>query len=197
MRRSGTAPRVMVSSAVHGFEPFLDQVYGTLKGYGYEVWMSHKGTIPVDPKKTAFENCLAAVEQCDVFLGIITGRYGSGIAPGETSITHQEMVRAVQRDKLRWFLVHRDVTVARELLKQFRFKRDGSPRAALSFQKTAILEDLRVLEMYECAIRQDVPLPQRKGNWVQSYLTQGEALVYIKTQLADPERLRALLSSSK
>ena len=184
----------MVSSTVYGVEPFLDQVYGTLKGYGYEVWMSHKGTIPVNPKKTAFENCLVAVEQCDAFLGIITGRYGSGLAPGENSITHQEMIRAVQRDKLRWFLVHRDVTVARELLKQFRYKRDGSPRA-LGFKKTAPLEDLRVLEMYECAIRQDLPLPQRTGNWVHPYLTHAEALVYIQTQLENPERLKALLAS--
>jgi|SRR5947199_1710982 len=184
----------MVSSTVYGVEPFLDQVYGTLKGYGYEVWMSHKGTIPVNPKKTAFENCLVAVEQCDAFLGIITGRYGSGLAPGENSITHQEMIRAVQRDKLRWFLVHRDVTVARELLKQFRYKRDGSPRA-LGFKKTAPLEDLRVLEMYECAIRQDLPLPQRTGNWVHPYLTHAEALVYIQTQLENPERLKASLAS--
>ena len=64
---------VMVSSAVYGIEPLLDQVFATLKGFGYQVWMSHKGTIPVHPKKTAFQSCLEAVERCDIFLGIITG----------------------------------------------------------------------------------------------------------------------------
>ena len=185
---------VMVSSAVYGIEPLLDQVFATLKGFGYQVWMSHKGTIPVHPKKTAFQSCLEAVERCDVFLGIITGRYGSGIAPGDTSITHQEMAHAIALDKLRWFLVHRDVTVARELLKQFRFGKKGRQKA-LRFQKTAALEDLRVLEMYECAIRQDLPLPDRTGNWVQPYLTHAEALLYIQTQFSDPCRLKALLPS--
>jgi hypothetical protein len=177
---------IMVSSTVHGIEPLLDQVYTTLNGYGYSVWISHKGTIPVHPKKSNSDNCLQAVERCDAFLGIITGRYGS-------SITHQEVVRAVELDKLRWFLVHRDVTVARELLKQFRFKKNGNPKQ-VRFRKTAVLEDLRVLEMYECAIRQDLPLPDRTGNWVQSFITHADALLYVQTQFSDPARLRTLLS---
>ena len=51
---------VMVSSAVHGFEPLLDQVFATFQGFGYQVWMSYKGTIPVHPKKSAFQSCLEA-----------------------------------------------------------------------------------------------------------------------------------------
>lgn len=178
---------VMVSSTVYGSEPLLDQVYATLKGYGYTVWMSYKGTIPVNPKKDNFANCLEAVEQCDIFLGIITGRYGSGVKPDEKSITHQEMMCAVAKDKLRWFLVHRDVTIARDLLKQFRFRRNGSPKR-LKFQRTSIIEDLRVLEMYECAIQDDRPLAKRTGNWVQSYTKHADALDYIQAQFKIPKR---------
>lgn len=46
---------------------------------GREVWMSHKGTVPIYPDKTAFESCLLAVERCDLFLAIITSQYGSGV----------------------------------------------------------------------------------------------------------------------
>ena len=38
--------KVFVSSTVYDFESQLDVVYSTLDGYGYEVMMSHKGTIP-------------------------------------------------------------------------------------------------------------------------------------------------------
>jgi hypothetical protein len=69
---------VMVSSTVYGIEELLDRIYSLLTGYGYEVWMSHKGTLPVVSHRTAFENCLAAVEKCDLFLGLITPQYGSG-----------------------------------------------------------------------------------------------------------------------
>jgi hypothetical protein len=69
---------VMVSSTVYGIEELLDRIYSLLTAYGYEVWMSHKGTLPVVSDRTAFENCLAAVEKCDLFLGLITPQYGSG-----------------------------------------------------------------------------------------------------------------------
>jgi hypothetical protein len=59
-------------------EELLDRVYTLLTSFGYEVWMSHKGSVPVFSNRTAFENCLQAVKNCDLFLGIITPNYGSG-----------------------------------------------------------------------------------------------------------------------
>lgn len=69
---------VMVSSTVYGIEELLDRVYTLLTAFGYEVWMSHKGTVPVFSNRSAFENCIAATENCDLFLGLITPHYGSG-----------------------------------------------------------------------------------------------------------------------
>ena len=82
----------MVSSTVYGVEELLDRVYTLLTAFGYEVWMSHKGTVPVFSTESAFKSCLAAVEKCDLFLGIITAQYGSGKEREEDalSITHQE-----------------------------------------------------------------------------------------------------------
>ena len=60
--------------------------------------MSYKGTVPVDSQKSNFENCLQAVERCDLFLGILTTSYGSGRYGDEPSITHLEMRAALKRD---------------------------------------------------------------------------------------------------
>lgn len=185
---------IMVSSSVYGIEDFLDQVFAVLESFGYEVWMSHKGTIPLNPGKSAFDNCLEAVERCDLFLAIITGWYGSGAALGEMGITHRELLRAIELDKPRWFLVHHDVKVARLLLNQFRFNDDGSPKP-IDFKRTPILSDIRVLDMYDAATRNDLPLPQRTGNWVQEYSSKGDALRFINTQFGDPARLTAFLGS--
>jgi hypothetical protein len=46
---------LMVSSAVYGFEDLLDRIYASLSTLDYEVWMSHKGTMPVHPGMTALE----------------------------------------------------------------------------------------------------------------------------------------------
>jgi Domain of unknown function (DUF4062) len=187
--------RLMVSSAVYGLEGFLDQVFGILEGYGYEVWMSHKGTIPTNPKRTAFTNCLQAVNTCDTFLGIITGSYSSGVGPNQRSITHREIVRAVSQRKLRWFLVNHDVIVARQLLKQFRFDLDGKKRPHTFFKKTAVLDDIRVLEMYESATRHKLPVSRRAGNWVQEYSSHADALRFIDAQFREPGRIQQLLEA--
>ena len=75
MSRSSAKLTVLVSSTVYGIEELLDRIYTLLTRYGYEVWMSHKGTVPVRSDCTAFENCLAAVDKCDLVLGIITPYY--------------------------------------------------------------------------------------------------------------------------
>ena len=49
---------MLVSSTVYGIEELLDQVYALLGGFGYEVWMSHKGTVPVYPDQTALASCI-------------------------------------------------------------------------------------------------------------------------------------------
>ncbi|HAR64127.1 MAG: hypothetical protein DKM50_05500 [Candidatus Margulisiibacteriota bacterium] len=36
---------VLVSSSVYGIEELLERIYSILTSFGYEVWMSHKGTI--------------------------------------------------------------------------------------------------------------------------------------------------------
>jgi Domain of unknown function (DUF4062) len=183
--------KLMVSSTVYGQQALLEQVFAVLEGYGYKVWMSHKGTIPTSPKRTAFSNCLDAVNNCDAFLGIITGSYGSGVGPNQRSITHREIVRAVSQKKMRWFLVHHDV-VSRQLLRQFRFDDKGA-KTPFTFKKTAVLEDIRVLDTYEAAIRQSLPLSKRAGNWVQEYVNLSEALLFIEAQFREPSRIRQLL----
>lgn len=177
---------VLVSSTVYGVEELLDRVYTLLTGFGYEVWMSHKGTIPVRSDRTAFENCLAAVEKCDLFLGIITPTYGSGQDkqnPNELSITHQEVRRAIQLNKPRWLLAHEHVVFAWSLLKNLGHK-DKASRKKLSpeFKRTPILDDLRVLDLYEEAIVDELPLPARNGNWVQKFSSTNDGSLFVASQ---------------
>jgi len=178
--------KILVSSTVYGIEELLDRVYVLLTAAGYEVWMSHKGTVPVFSNRTAFENCLAAVEKCDLFLGIITPSYGSGQdpkAPDELSITHQEIKKAIALKKPRWLLAHDNVVFARLLLNNLGFKgREG--RKSLKIRKTPVLDDLRVLDLYEDATIDltDVALHERDGNWVQKFRTTEDGSMFAVAQ---------------
>lgn len=186
-----TSPRILISSSVYDKEELLEQIYATLTGIGYEVWMSFKGTIPVDPNLSAFDSCLKAVEECDLFLGIITGFYGSGIDSSEDSITHRELSKAISMNKLRWFLVDQDVLVVRNFVKAInRFEQDQGVDVCskLKLRQHDPISDMRVIKMYEEATRSDLALSHRTGNWVQHFRSSHDVLKFIQFQLGNPEK---------
>jgi len=213
--------KILVSSAVYGFEELLDRVYSLLTNFGYEtefgyeVLMSHKGTIPVFSNETAFQSCLKAVEDCDLFLGIITPQYGSGIDSSNLSITHQEIKKAIELDKPRWFLAHDHVVFARKLLNDLWLFDDiedakdehgnkikgpfygleGRQKLKLS-RKASSISDIRVIQMYEDAIRdvKGLGVDKRKGNWAQKFNTNDDASLFVTAQFSRYQEVEALIS---
>ena len=176
-------PTIMVSSCVYGIEELLEQVFAILSGAGFAVWMSHKGTVPVDPDKSNFDNCLAAVEKSDLFLGILTTRYGSGKdnTNGENSITHRELLRALELEKPRWFLAHHDLVFARSLLGALGYD-DETRRKTLSLVRKGVIDDLRVIDMYDAVIQAEKKLKDRVGNWAQPFVTKEDVNVFTVAQ---------------
>tara|TARA_B100000745_G_scaffold300302_1_gene253727 strand:+ start:132 stop:761 length:630 start_codon:yes stop_codon:yes gene_type:complete len=176
--------RVMVSSTVYGVEELLDRAYTLLTTFGYEAWMSHKGTVPVSSNETAFESCLKAVEKCDLFLGIITPQYGSGVDATGLSITHQEMKKAIELNKPRWFLAHDQVVFARRLLMDLGYKTQEQ-RSELTLRKgAASISNIKVIDLYEDATMEQLPLDDRQGNWVQKFDRDDDANLFVVAQFS-------------
>lgn len=190
---------VMVSSTVFDIRDLLDQVYGTLTGFGYDVWMSARGTVPVNPGKSNFENCLKAVEACDLFFGIITPAYGSGKETADgLSITHREMLKAIEIDKPRWIVCQEGIMTARTLLNDLSFDTDSLKGAAGRRRLTlrsgsSILRDLKVIDMLEAAMLEGKPVAERTGNWVQPYARHQDVLMYVEKQFGRVEDVRRML----
>lgn len=174
---------IMISSTVYGIEELLERLYTLLTTFGYEVWMSHKGTMPVHSNKSSIENCLKAVEDCDLFLGIITPNYGSS-GRDVLSFTHQEMKKAIALKKPRWLLAHDHVVFARQFLRDLGYT-NKVERATLSLvKKSASISDLRVIDMYEDAILNHIDLVERQGNWVQKYQSDEDAQLFAVAQFS-------------
>jgi hypothetical protein len=167
---------IMVSSTVYGSEDVLDRIFDMLTSFGYEVWMSHKGTLPVSSHRSAFENCLEGVRRASIFLGIIGTRYGSGTDstnPRSLSIAHQELRLAIELNKPRWLLAHENILTARTLLSK--------------------LEDLRLIDMYEEAIFDRLPLSERAGNWVQKIHSGDDAGRFVLSQFFRQQEVLAFV----
>jgi hypothetical protein len=188
--------KIMVASTIYGFEDQLEQICATLKTYGYEVWNSHIKTIPVSPGLSNTDNCLEAVKNCDAFFGIIRPQYGA-VLDGETSITHQEMLKAIELKVPRWFIAHRDVTIARQLFKQYMYLENGDANPLFVYKRTKVIDDIRVINLYNDTILNDLPPEERIGHWVDEYFKIGDILRCLETQFSDVNRVDGIVEYMK
>jgi len=182
---------VLVSSTVYHYDELLDRIYGLLTQFGYEVWMSHKGTLPVFSDRSNLENCLAATEKCDLFLGIITPQYGTGIVEDGLSITHHELKRAIDLKKPRWILAHDHVFFAHTLLNSLGFEgKDGRKRLP-RLEKQFL--DLRTIDMFEDATISHLDYKDRQGNWVQKFNSVPDAMLFATAQFSRYQEAEAFI----
>ena len=187
--------QLMVSSAVYGYQEFLDRIYDILTGLGYDVWMSHKGTIPVTSDNDTITNCLNAVDACDVFLGIITTQYGK-TERGDKSATHLEFIRAVEKNKLRWFLVDDRVMFARQFIKNFYEDDKLTKRVNLrkcNFKSMPSFSDLRLIDMYEVAANRHDEDGRPCVDWVQPFSQDDAAILFAMSQFSRYKDIESLL----
>lgn len=180
--------KIMLSSTVHGSKHIIESIYATLVSFGYQVLCSHMGTIYPKPGLSPEESCLAAVEECDFFFGIIFPHYGSGI-------THKEFAKAVDLNKPRGFLAHSHIPFLRTLLKQFMYDEHGN-RTGFKLDKTTVLDSLEVIEMYNLAIGHGLPLKNRL--WTQEFSKyELDGSPFIKTLFEDYPRFENDLNELK
>lgn len=192
--------KVMISSSVYGAQSLLRQIYATLLGFGYDVICSPIGTLPVDPTQSNLENCLRAVDECDIFVGFIRPIYGSGRDSKKAkSISHLELERAVTLNRPRWILAHSSVVKMRRLVRHVFYKPDGSRNNRPFETLKGEFDDLRVIEMYELAadLLSKKPWSQRTNHWVHEYHYDFEALDFVQAQLSDRRRVAQYLAPRK
>ncbi|PXY41813.1 hypothetical protein DMB65_04400 [Flavobacterium cheongpyeongense] len=180
--------KIMIGSTVYGFEDQLSQIVAQLQLLDYEVLNSHNGSIKVNPKLSNLDNCIKAVEECDLFLGIIRPFYGTGNI-GEKNITFEEIKKAIELKKPYWFLVHRDVVFARELFKYLTLK--SGDEIVVSKNK---LFDPKTVEIYEYVIENHIPVTLRNGNWAQQFYRLDEMMTYINTQFNNKDFVENILN---
>jgi hypothetical protein len=192
--------KVMISSSVYGAQSLLRQIYATLLGFGYDVICSPIGTLPVDPNQSNLENCLRAVEECDIFVGFIRPIYGSGRdSKKDKSISHLELERAITLNRPRWMLARSSVVKMRSLVRHVFYKPNGSRNNRPFKALRGEFDDLRVIEMYELAAASlsKKPWSQRTNHWVHEYHYEFEALDFVQAQLSDPRRVAQYLAPRK
>ncbi|AFU69663.1 hypothetical protein P700755_002967 [Psychroflexus torquis ATCC 700755] len=181
--------KLMVASTVYQNRDLLLQICGILNTYGYHVINSEFGTLHPPLGMNNTDACLAAVEECDVFFGIINPMYSTGI-------THQEFLRAIAINKPRRYIAHSFVTFSRKLLAQYMYAdAANTQRNDFEIQTTSVMDSVRVIDMYNDAVQIDLPYEERKHHWVQEFFRPDEAMRHIETLFRDIKRVERELAN--
>ena len=198
--------KVFVSSTVYDFETDLRRIFLTLDSFGYDVYMSKEGTIPLNSRLSNLVNCVNGVEECDVFLGIVRPLIGSGVLEKEgRSITAQEFDRAIELGMPRFILADYRVEFAHKLLKLMDCDTDSIP---LNKEKVEVNEQNEnvvklfpnnvvhgeCVEIYRLAIQNHLKPKYRVGNWAQPYKDSEDIQRFIESQFKDVERIKSLIN---
>ncbi|MDR0368484.1 MAG: DUF4062 domain-containing protein [Bacteroidales bacterium] len=190
MQKKERKVKIMIGSTVYGFEDQLSQIAAQLNTLGYDVICSHYGTVKVNPNLSNIDNCIHAVKECDLFLGIIRPFYGTGNIK-EKNITFEEIKKAIELKKPYWFLVHRDVVFARQLFKKMKLK--SGDEVVIDDNK---FFDKRSIEVYEYVIKNHLPVTLRNGNWAQEFYRLDEMMIYINAQFSDKTFINQVLTQT-
>lgn len=198
--------KIFVSSTVYDFETDLRRIFLTLDGFGYDVYMSKEGTIPLDSRLSNLINCVNGVEECDIFLGIVRPLIGSGVLEKEgRSITAQEFDKAIELGIPRFILADYRIEFAHKFLKLMNMNIDSIP---LNREKTitdeknekkTILTPNNIVhgecvEIYRLAIQDNTIPVNRIGNWAQPYKDSEDIQRFIESQFKDIERIKSLIN---
>lgn len=179
----------MVASTVYQNRDLLLQICGVLKTYGYQVINSEFGTLHPPLGMNNMEACLTAVQECDIFFGIINPIYSTGI-------THLEFKHAIDLDKPRRFIAHSFVVFSRKLLGQYMYLDEKkTQRNDFEIKSTSVMDSVRVIDMYNDAIQNNLPYEERKYHWVQEFFRPDEALRHIETLFKDIKRVEQELAN--
>lgn len=91
-------PRVFISSTCYDLSEVRDGLFEFIKSYGFEPVLSERGDVFYHPDIHTHDSCLKAVENCQLFILIIGGRFGgSYIADTKKSIVNAEYATAMEQ----------------------------------------------------------------------------------------------------
>ena len=198
--------KLMLASTVYGFEDQLSTIISDLEPKDYTILNSFYGSIKVDPNFSNLANCIQSVHETDLFVGLIRPFYGTGNIrdkeaknPEDKNITFEEIRKAIELEKPRWFYVHRDVDFGSKIVDYIDVNVTEEEKKTGKIENKNVLKsnafvDWSTIELYNFIIQNHVAnVAERYGNWVQEFLIPVEALRYIQTQFQDNTFINSLI----
>lgn len=202
--------KLMLASTVYGFEDQLSKIISDLEIDHYTILNSFYGSIKVDPNLSNLANCIESVHETDLFIGLVRPFYGTGNIrdkeakkPEDKNITFEEIRKAIELEKPRWFFVHRDVDFGSKILDYIEVNVTEEEKKSGKIVNKNVLNpnafvDMSTMDLYNFVIKDEQRnVALRNGNWAQEFFVMAEAKRYIQTQLQDTSFIASLINQGK
>src|ERR1044071_3588055 len=135
------APNVFISSTFYDLRYIRENLEYFVKSLGYNPVLSERGSVYYDPEHSAANAAVAEVSNCQLFVLIIGGRFGTEIPDADHSVTNAEYKEAVRRKTPVFALVEQGAYADYDVWRaNFDRDPDGPPIAYPN------VDDARVLE---------------------------------------------------
>lgn len=92
-------PRVFISSTFYDLKQTREDLASFITEMGYEAVRNEEGNIPYGNRETLDKYCYREIQNIDIFVSIIGGRYGSTSSESQWSISQEELKKAIQEKK--------------------------------------------------------------------------------------------------
>jgi hypothetical protein len=186
-------PRVFISSTYYDLKYVRSSLELFVESLGYEPVLSEQGGVPYAPDRPLDESCYREVQNCDIYVLIIGGRYGSEVSATRThqsrefferyeSVTTLEYKAAVDNDIPIYVLIEKAVYAEYQ-----------------TFQKNREVLEINYAHVDSVNVYRfvDTILAQPRNNPVQSFEKYSEIESWLRIQWAGLFRELMLRISSQ
>ncbi|WP_260260753.1 DUF4062 domain-containing protein [Vibrio intestinalis] len=162
-------PRIFVSSTYYDLKQVRTDLERFIVEQGYDAVLNEKGHISYGSQEKLEEYCYKEIDQCDILVSIIGGRYGSQSHESEYSVSNKELKKALDTGKQVYIFV--DHAVATEY-------RTFEVNKGVSGVRYAAVDDVKVYEFLEEVY--DLP----KNNTIHNFHGAQDITNFLKEQWA-------------
>lgn len=161
-------PKLFISSTFYDLKYIRAELDQFIESLGYEPIRNEEGDIPYGREDALEEYCYKEIQNIDILVSIVGGRFGSESKRGEKSISHIELKTAVDLNKQVYIFIEKNVLAEYETYllnkgSEIRFKH---------------VNDERIYKFIE-EIKQ---LPH--NNNIKGFETSSDIIGYLQEQLA-------------
>lgn len=113
-------PRIFISSTFYDLKQVRIELDKFIESLGYEPVRNEEGDIPYGKDESLEDYCYKEIENVDILISILGGRYGSNAAAdgtNEYSISQKELITAIKRGKQVFIFIEKDVLTEYETYK--------------------------------------------------------------------------------